>query len=300
METHKRPSNSEPLGPQKRLRNDSPSEFDDQLDSVADIPLIDSRQLQIMLINLQRRIAENIDLRLKYHDEPIKFMESEEALHETVKLFEGIAPDSERTDELLESPVRHKQAAKDLVMLLSHDNCDIAAQVSKVWYEIVEESSTAALKLYELGAFFALHANLRRMDERDDEEFQGVYYTLGLLEAIVEKGGFEGKEGEAEVLDWLLVKLQDPEFSTNQLYSSEILSSMLLLPAIKAEAKRYYTAERLLFILQRLVDVCPDAEDERELYENIMNCLAISLLDAEGREAFRVNDGIELALTLLK
>jgi len=295
MDPPKRPPSNDPQNPRKRQKTDRMNEIDEQLDSLVEIPLIDSRQLQILSINLQRRIAENIDLRIKHQDEPIKFMDSEEVLHETIKLFEGIAADPERTVELMES-----SAAKDLVMLLSHDNVDIAAEVSKVLFELAEESELAASKLYQLGSFEALKNNLRRMDERDDEEFQGVYYTLGIIEAIVEKGDFECKDNEGEVLEWLLLKLHDEEFSTNRLYASEILSTLMLNPSVRAESSRFYMTERLMSSLSLLLESDPEGEDEREMYENIMDCLAMCLLDSQSRDNFRENSGIKLALTLLK
>jgi beta-catenin-like protein 1 len=300
MEPVKRASSEEVPKPSKRQRQELVSELEEQVDSVADLPNLDSRQLQILAINLQRRIAENIDLRLKYKDQPIKFLDSEEALHETIKLFGGIAADAERTEELMTCTVIERQAAKDLVMLLSHDNVDIACEVSKVLYELADESEQAASKLYELGCFEALQSNLRRMDEREDDEFQGVYYTLGVVEAIVEQGGFECRENEGEVLEWLLLKLQEAEFSTNQLYASEILSSMMLLPVVQGRAKRHYATERLLDSLQRLEDFDADSKDERELYENMMDSLALCLLDADSREVYREHQGFELILVLLK
>jgi beta-catenin-like protein 1 len=71
--------------------------------------------------------------------------------------------------------------------------------------------------------------NLKRMNESVAEEAQGVFNTLALIENLTE---IDPKISEqlvekTDFYDWVLKRLQKPEFDNNKQYVSEILAITL-------------------------------------------------------------------------
>lgn len=71
--------------------------------------------------------------------------------------------------------------------------------------------------------------NVKRMDESIPEEAQGVFNTLTLVENLTE---IDPKVSEllserTDFFEWILKRLQKPEFDNNKQYASEILAITL-------------------------------------------------------------------------
>ena len=74
-----------------------------------------------MLINFEKKINKNIKLRMKYINEPEKFMESEIELYDSIQELYAIAAYSELYIDL----VTYK-AMNSILGMLTHENTDIS------------------------------------------------------------------------------------------------------------------------------------------------------------------------------
>lgn len=76
---------------------------------------------------------ENLEMRMKYADQPQKFMESEVDLDEEVQRLLVVAGSPELYPDFVKSG-----AVENLMALLSHDNTDIAADVLELFQQLTD------------------------------------------------------------------------------------------------------------------------------------------------------------------
>ena len=87
----------------------------------------DEKQLNICLSNLGKKITINQQLRLKFVNQPDKFMDSEVELDEEIKKLQQLSSHP----ELISAFIRNK-GVEVLLSLLIHENNDIAGDVIEV------------------------------------------------------------------------------------------------------------------------------------------------------------------------
>ena len=88
---------------------------------------LDEKQLNICLSNLRKKITINQQLRLKFVNQPDKFMDSEVELDEEIKKLQQLSSHP----ELISAFIRNK-GVEVLLSLLIHENNDIAGDVIEV------------------------------------------------------------------------------------------------------------------------------------------------------------------------
>ena len=76
---------------------------------------------------------ENLEMRMKYADQPEKFMESELGLDEEVQRLLAVAASPELYPDFVATGV-----IEHLMALLSHENTDIAADVLELFHELTD------------------------------------------------------------------------------------------------------------------------------------------------------------------
>ena len=76
---------------------------------------------------------ENLEMRMKYADQPEKFMESEVDLDEEVQRLLAVAGSPELYPEFVKLG-----AVENLMALLSHENTDIAADVIDLFQQLTD------------------------------------------------------------------------------------------------------------------------------------------------------------------
>ena len=150
-----------------------------------DIDSLDENALKRLILNFEKRVLKNQELRVKFPDAPEKFMESELELHESVQQLHALAT----VPELYRVAVENK-LIPSLLGLLSHENSDISVAVVNLLQELTdldtltESQDEAAIlidELLELQVCALLAHNLDRLDENQREEAEGVHNTLGNL-----------------------------------------------------------------------------------------------------------------------
>ncbi|GAB4821117.1 hypothetical protein N2152v2_008163 [Parachlorella kessleri] len=154
------------------------------------VQVVDGKGLKRLLLALERKHAANMELRMKYADQPEKFLDSEVDLDEAVKNCMAIASSPELYPELARST-----AIPTLLALLNHENSDIAADVIELFQEltdadVVEDSEEEARALVdallENNVLELLVHRLAAFNESVPEEASAVFAGLGILENMVE------------------------------------------------------------------------------------------------------------------
>lgn len=203
-------------------------------------------------------------MRMKFSDEPEKFMESELDLHQQIEDLHLLATSPELYHILLESETHGLQ---NLVNLISHDNTDVSLATVSVLQELFDieieeiQENLANLKnvyltlesFIQLQGMDVLIQNLSRLkDQESDEDAQGVYHTCQIIESIFDisslasflssastssKNSSKKWMTSAEVSQWLcsktnimyflLSRLQQKAFIMNKYSCSELLTILL-------------------------------------------------------------------------
>jgi len=150
-----------------------------------------------------------------------------------------------------------------------------------------------------------LVANLERLDESQEEDKQAVHNTLGIFENLMEVAPEVASTKitqDTKLLEWVLKRLRKGKFDENQLYTSEILSMLLI---NGGHAVKAFTS---LGGLKRLVRCVagyrkrdPDSLDEVEFVENLFNCICSTLTNNKSeQDSFAAADGLQLMVTMVR
>ena len=169
---------------------------------------LDETSLKRMILNFEKRVLKNQELRVKFPENPEKyilahiflisnllltfkqmnrFMESELELHEAIQQLHALATVPELYDVAVENKL-----LPTLLGLLSHENSDISVAVVNLLQELTdidtlnesqEEASALINSLLEQQICALLVHNLDRLNEMEREEADGIHNTLGNFEA---------------------------------------------------------------------------------------------------------------------
>lgn len=268
---------------------------------------LDEAGLKKLLLLFEKRVLKNQEMRIKFPENPEKFMESEMELHDIIQQLQAVStvPD-------LYPMIIQLNAVPSLLELLSHQNSDISVAILNLLQEmtdvdILHESQEGASALIEAlrkqQACALLVQNLERLDESVKEEADGVHNTLAIVENLTEmEQAFTREAAEQGLLQWLLkrLKLKAP-FDGNKLYCSEILS--ILLQSTTENRLLLGALEGIDVLLQQLATYKrhdPSTAEEQELMENLFNCICSALMCAENRERFLRGEGLQLMVLMMR
>jgi len=145
--------------------------------------------------------------------------------------------------------------------------------------------------------------NLKRLNEEVQEEAQGVFNSLALIENITEIDPQISEQLVAKTAfyEWTLARLKQPTFDNNKQYTSEILAISLQ----NSQANRLKLGELqgldvLLTAIAGYRKRDPSSPDEIEYLENLFDSVCSCLLEAQNKQRFLEAEGIELMLILVK
>ncbi|XP_037796261.1 beta-catenin-like protein 1 [Penaeus monodon] len=281
-------------------------EYEEQENSeLTDGPLNESL-LKKMILSFEKRVLKNQELRIKFPDDPRKFMESEIELNDAVEELHVVATVPELYPVLVELGT-----VKSLLSLLSHDNTDIAIATVDLLQEmteledIQEEEGAEALidALLEGQVVTTLVHNLQRMDEANKAEADGVHNKTGIIENLAEVRVQVCRDaGPGGLLAWLLKRLRAKlPFDANKLYSSEILAICMQ----NHEENRRLLGEMdgIDVLLQQLAVYKrhdPSTNEEQEMMENLFDTLCSCLMFTPNRDLFLRGEGLQLMNLMLR
>jgi len=288
---------------EQRNRINSIVEQGANLDSVT----MDEQGIKKTLLTFEKKTTRNQELRIKFPDQPEKFMESEMELNDAVQDMKAVATVPSLYPVLVELNV-----VPSILGLLNHDNTDISVGVVDLLQELTdvdtltesEDGANALIEaLVERQVCSLLVNNLDRMDEGVKEEAEGVHNTLAILENIVEFQPEMSKDiAEAGFMAWLIKKLKvKVPFDDNKLYASEVLS--ILLQNEPANRLLFGNMDAMDSMLQQLAYYKrhdPAVAEEVELMENLFDCLCSLMLEVTNRERFLKGEGLQLMNLMLR
>ncbi|XP_024872199.1 beta-catenin-like protein 1 [Temnothorax curvispinosus] len=272
-----------------------------------EVEALDEATLKRMILLFEKRALRNQEMRVKFPDQPEKFMESEVELHETLQELHIVATNPDLYQLMVELG-----AVPSLLELLSHENTDVAVGVVDLLQELTdvdilhesqEGADTLIDALLEQQVCALLVQNLERLDETVKEESDGVFNTLAIFENLLEfRPDLCADAGKQGLMQWLLrrVKTKTP-FDANKLYASELLSILL----------QHTPENRLLLgdldgidvLLQQLAYYKrhdPQTAEEQEMMENLFNVLCSSLMATVNRDRFLRGEGLQLMNLMLR
>merc|ERR1719447_58656 len=265
---------------------------------------LDETGVKKILLGFEKKVSKNQEMRIKFPDQPDKFMMSEMELHDGLRELQNVSTVPHMYPIMVEL-----NCVSTLLGLLSHDNTDIAVAAIDVIQELtdvdtMDESAEALLQaLFDNQVCSLLVTNLDRLDENVKEESDGVHNTLAIVENIVELKPEICKDvAEAGFMNWLIKKLKvKVPFDENKLYASEILS--ILLQTEPENRKLFGELDAIDILLQQLAYYKrhdPGQSEEIEMMENLFDCLCSLLLETDNRDRFLRGEGLQLMNLMLR
>ncbi|KAL2010933.1 hypothetical protein VTN00DRAFT_3651 [Thermoascus crustaceus] len=284
-------------------------EYIDQADEGDVAPeKIDAAWVRKMALNFEKRISKNAEMRAKYENEPQKFMASEADLDSDIKSLSILSEHPELYEEFAKMG-----SVGSLVSLLSHENTDIAIDAIQTISELTDEDVQAEQEQWDSLVNAMLDAdiielltqNLSRLDEENEADRSGVYYTLNILENLASQTSIAEKIGQdSGMMSWLLSRVQRKEtpVSQNKQYAAEILA--ILLQSSSKNREKFIEMDGVDVVLRLLSayrkrDPEKDS-DEEEYMENLFDCLTCLVDEDAGKEKFLEGEGVELAQIMLR
>nr|KAG5712178.1 hypothetical protein BaRGS_014528 [Batillaria attramentaria] len=224
---------------------------------------MDDTSLKKMLLQFEKRVYKNQEMRIKFPDLPEKFMESELELNDMLQQMHVIATVPDLYHVLVEL-----HTVRSLLQLLSHENTDISIAVVDLMQELTdvdtlnesEEDAAALVDAMLEGQITAmLVQNLERLDETVKEEADGVSNTLAIIENITEfRPETSSEAAQQGLLQWLLKRI-----------------------------KTYKRHD-------------PSGKEELEYMENLFNCMCSALMFSNNRARFLRGEGLQLMNLMLR
>jgi len=271
-----------------------------------------------LLLRFERAVNKNQDQRSKHPDDPTKFIDSEADLDLALK---ALLPLSQAP--IIAYPELIKSGAVErLIGLLSHENADIVIDVVEVINELTDEdvgnegeeedeeegNREEALKTLIEGLLAnsileLLVDNLKRLNETEESDRQGVFHILGIFENLV---GFKSElssqlVSKTTIVEWLLARIQSKKHEENRGYAAELLSILLQnnrenrLVLIQLNG-----VDSILQVLSQYRKRDPVDADEAEFMENVFDTLCSALVEPELKKLFLDSEGVDLMVLMLK
>ena len=269
---------------------------------------IDTAWLRRTALSFEKKISKNAEMRAKYDGQPQKFMASEADLDAEIKGLSILAEHAELYPEFVKLG-----CVGSLVGLLSHENTDIAIGAIQLLGELTDEDVSTkeeqwkALvdELIKNDVLSLLVQNLDRLDEERDEDREGVYHILEVLENLLQDS--KNLESQNDLITWLRTRIKarigSKRVNQNQQYAAEILAMLLQTtgPGNRDAFVKGDGVDALLELLSLYRKVDPEKDsDEEEWAENLFDCLTCLVDFNSGATAFLAGEGLELALIMLR
>ncbi|XP_078275092.1 beta-catenin-like protein 1 [Rhinoraja longicauda] len=268
---------------------------------------LDESSVKKMILTFEKRAYKNQELRIKFPENPEKFMESELDLNDIIQEMHVIATMPDLYHLLVEL-----NAVQSLIGLLGHENTDVSIAVVDLLQELTdidtlhesEEGAEVIIDALLEGQVVALLVqNLERLDETVKEEADGVHNTLAIIENLAEfRPEMCTEAAQQGLLLWMLkrIKAKIP-FDANKLYCSEILAIVLQNNDVNRELLG--DQEGIDVLLQQLSLFKrhnPSTNEELEMMENLFDSLCSCLMLSSNRDRFLKGEGLQLMNLMLR
>lgn len=293
---------------EKRSKNSMDKEsILEMVDAEPEGEVLDENAVKRLILQFEKRVSKNQEMRIKFPDHPEKFMESEIELNMIIQEMHVIATVPEHYHVLIDL-----NSCSTMIQLLNHENTDIFIAMVNFLQELTDvdtltESEEGANNLIDAlmdgQVISILVHNLERLDESVKEESDGVYNTLSIIENMTDlRNDVCTDAAQQGLLTWLLKRLKAKiPFETNKLFSSEILS--ILLQNNEANQQLLGDQDGTDVLLQQLSHYKrhnPSSTEEVEFMENLFNCLCSAMMLDNNREKFLKGEGLQLMILMIR
>lgn len=267
---------------------------------------IDAAWLRRLATSFEKKVRKNAELRARYEGDPQKFMASEADLDAEIKNWSLLSEHPELLKDFAAS-----ESLASLIGLLAHENTDIAIGAIEIISELLDEDVEAeqdqwdalTAALLEADLMSLIMSNLARLDEDNESDRSGVYYSLAVMESLAGVQSIAEKFDEP-VLMWLCNRIRKSEkvLGQNKQYAAEVLQ--VLLQSSPLLRKRLADLDGVDLFLQLLSTYRkrdpPKDTPEEEYAENVFDALTCVVDEPEGKMKFIEAEGVELCLIMLK
>ncbi|KAI8917996.1 Catenin-beta-like protein [Entophlyctis helioformis] len=284
----------------------------DIVDAGEELPdAIDISRLKRMVLRFEKAITKNRSLRVKYPDEPLKYIESEADLAEEIKAMTTLSSVPELYPALVELG-----SCQSMLALLSHENTDVAIAAVGLVDELTDDDVVAQTSqegqhgmrvlvdaLVDADALPLLVQNLNRLNEERSDDKEGIFNTLSVIENFVSINPSlaERAVNESSIIPWILARIGIKAFDSVRQYASELLA--ILLQTSRPNRLRLIDlggVDTLLRVLAAYRRKDPKDADEVEFMENVFDVLCLCVGEDEGKPKILESEGLELMLLMIK
>ncbi|CAI4230042.1 unnamed protein product [Auanema sp. JU1783] len=261
-----------------------------------------------IISSLEKKMLRNREMRIKYPDDPKKFMESEIELDNAIQEMHSLATQPDLYGCFVETG-----GPSIMLSLLAHENSDIVGATVNLLQEltdgdILNEGEDGAAELIESLAkgriIESFTTSFERLNESNKDDGDAIHNALSVVENMIDFRQETTEECVNQGLfNWVLKRAcRKDSFDANQAYASEILALLL---QISDQAKKKLTEnvdgiDMLLRALAVYKRIDPVHLDEREYMENLFNALCSALMLAENRKKFLEGEGLQLMNLMLR
>ncbi|VDD95329.1 unnamed protein product [Enterobius vermicularis] len=271
--------------------------------------VVDEMAVKHIVLQLEKKSLKNRELRIKYSDEPAKFMDSEIDLNQAIQEMHVLATQPDLYGVLVDL-----NAVTTLLQLMGHENSDIIAATANLLQELtdvdtVNEESSGALRLCDAlieGQLVEtiVQQSIERLDETIKDEADAIHNALSVIENVLElRSEYADVCVEQGLFTWLLRRgTQRGTLDANKMYASELLA-LLLQTSELARKRLTEKIDGFDFLLRALASYKrrdPGSLDEREHMENLFDAVCAALMYAPNRQKFIEGEGLQLMNLMLR
>ena len=286
---------------------------------IAEPEKIDNSWLRRTALGFEKKISKNRELRSKFEDDPLKFMESEGDLDAEIKTLSTLSEHTGLYPEFVKLG-----SVDSLVQLLLHENTDIAINAISILAELTDEDANATQDQWDALVSAILDADvielllgvLDGLDDTNPSDREGIAQALSLFENLCGNASTLNTILEADkddnFLTYLLKLMQKHEdpLPQNTQAAAELLS---IIAAQSSPDSTDATAlgrgklvslnapDAMLQLLARYRKVDPPRGSDAEEYATNLFSTLDCLVDAPaGKRTLLDAEGVELALIMLR
>uniref|UniRef100_A0A8C6PFC9 Beta-catenin-like protein 1 n=1 Tax=Nothobranchius furzeri TaxID=105023 RepID=A0A8C6PFC9_NOTFU len=240
---------------------------------------IDESSVKKMILTFEKRSYKNQELRIKFPDNPEKFMESELDLNDIIQEMHVIATMPDLYHLLVELNAVHSLLGLLAVVDLLQELTDI-----DTLHESEEGAEVLIDALLEGQVVALLVQNMERLNEQVKEEADGIFNTLAIIENMAEfRPGLCTEAAQQGLMQWLVAFIWNYRQRYNP--SCHLFSKCFPLLVLFSQVFKRHN---------------PNTAEEQEMMENLFDALCSCLMLPSNRDRFLKGEGLQLMNLMLR
>uniref|UniRef100_A0A667YU99 Beta-catenin-like protein 1 n=1 Tax=Myripristis murdjan TaxID=586833 RepID=A0A667YU99_9TELE len=264
---------------------------------------VDESSVKKMILTFEKRSYKNQELRIKFPDNPEKFMETELDLNDIIQEMHVIATMPDLYHLLVELNAVHSLLGL-LMLHIAIAVVDLLQELTDIdtLHESEEGAEVLIDALLEGQVVALLVQNMERLDEQVKEEADGVYNTLAIIENMAEfRPGLCTEAAQQGLMQWLLkrIKVRNRLTMSYTLFPliAHIPGNGIVILELLGEMDGIDVLLQQLSVFKRHN---PATAEEQEMMENLFDSLCSCLMLPANRDRFLRGEGLQLMNLMLR